>query len=262
MNINNKAGWIPEFAVAKSVIEIKTGLKKDAYYNARNVLKQKGRIDFKERGTRAATFRIISFDSSEKPTSNQISENNLSEKPTRTPTSTPISAQTSSTTSTRNINKLNKTKRNETNTTAADRVNYFDSYMLCFKGQPSPIQIQEINYFIDQEGIEEEAVCIAFKKAAEAGAKYSYARSILNNWVSKGIKTVQDVEEENKAYEQSKKSFSNRRGVVRQEKLPDWYQEPQQAQVVPLPGINPNETYEEKRARLEKMQKQFQKSGS
>jgi hypothetical protein len=52
------------------------------------------------------------------------------------------------------------------------------------------------------------------------------------------------------------------RGVVRQEILPDWYQEPQQAQVVPLPGINPQEIFEEKRARLEKMQKQFQKSGS
>jgi DnaD/phage-associated family protein len=90
-------------------------------------------------------------------------------------------------------------------------VNYFDSYTLCFKGQPSPIQIQEINYFIDQEGIEEEAICITFTKAAEAGAKYSYARSILNSWVSKGIKTVQDVEEENIAYEQSRKSFSNQR---------------------------------------------------
>ncbi|HWQ30559.1 MAG TPA: hypothetical protein VN549_06165, partial [Negativicutes bacterium] len=44
MNIAYKAGWPRQFAVATSVLEWKTGLKKDAIYTARNRLQQSERI--------------------------------------------------------------------------------------------------------------------------------------------------------------------------------------------------------------------------
>lgn len=107
--------------------------------------------------------------------------------------------------------------------------NYFDEYMLCFSGQPSPIQIQEINNFIDQDGMEVEVVCTAFKKAAEVGAKYPYARSILNNWASKGIRTIGDVNNEQATHEQRKQQQrqKTRKGSapIRTEMLPDWFDE-------------------------------------
>lgn len=226
MHLNNKSGWQESFTVARSVIEAKTGLKKDAYYTARNQLKQAGLIDFKERGTKATVFRMFSL--SEKQTTNQISDDNLSEKQTRDQTISQTTNQTKTPTTTQTINKLNKTKQNETISTAADnnrRVNCFDEYHICFGRQPSPIQLQEIISFIEKDGISEEAVCVAFRKAAEIGASYSYARKILNSWAQKSIRTLADVEKEQKNFEQRKKHASSKLSVIRQEKLPEWFYE-------------------------------------
>ena len=82
MNINNKAGWIAEFEVAKSVIEMKTGLKKDAYYGARKILKEKGRIDYQERGVKAAAFKILPFGSYENLGNSPAAESRSSDMPT------------------------------------------------------------------------------------------------------------------------------------------------------------------------------------
>ncbi|EET85260.1 hypothetical protein CcarbDRAFT_4277 [Clostridium carboxidivorans P7] len=63
MHINNKAGWVKTFTVAESVLSIKTGLSGRSVRNARNELKQKGRIDFKSRtGGKAPIYTIISFE--------------------------------------------------------------------------------------------------------------------------------------------------------------------------------------------------------
>jgi hypothetical protein len=114
MHLNNKSGWQESFTVARSVIEAKTGLKKDAYYKARNQLKQAGLIDFKERGTKATVFKIFSFDSSEKQTTTQTNDDSLSEKQTRSQTKSQTTTQTRSQTKSQTINKLNETKLNET----------------------------------------------------------------------------------------------------------------------------------------------------
>ncbi|WP_243275700.1 hypothetical protein [Clostridium tyrobutyricum] len=63
MHINNKAAWVETFTVAESVLSIKTGLSGRGVRNARNELKQKGRIDFRSRvGGRAPIYTIISFE--------------------------------------------------------------------------------------------------------------------------------------------------------------------------------------------------------
>ncbi|MDR1753805.1 MAG: hypothetical protein LBR74_02725, partial [Eubacterium sp.] len=49
MHIANKTGWEQEFAVAISVLEIKTGLNKKAVERARNTLSQMGRIKWRSR---------------------------------------------------------------------------------------------------------------------------------------------------------------------------------------------------------------------
>lgn len=92
MAIANKAGWPDEFAAARSLIEVKTGLKKDAQNRARNTLKQKGRIDYWSRPGRQSTmYRIIPFASLYQTQDNEASaeqtqDNKASVKPTGTPT--------------------------------------------------------------------------------------------------------------------------------------------------------------------------------
>lgn len=62
MHINNKAGWQREFAVAISVLELKTGMSKKTIERARNELAQKGRITWNSRsGNQSAVYRLVSL---------------------------------------------------------------------------------------------------------------------------------------------------------------------------------------------------------
>ena len=47
--------------------------------------------------------------------------------------------------------------------------------------------------YIDHEGIEEEAVCLAIDLTARAGANFFYLESILKSWLQKGIKTTEQA---------------------------------------------------------------------
>lgn len=258
MHINNKAGWAETFTVAESVLCVKTGLTDRTLRKVRNELKQKGRIDFISRkGGRAPIYKVISFLSTEN-NSAVLKATEINSADSAGDSAEGRSGGSAGDSSA--LNKLNETKQNETNISAATRVNYFDTYMLCFSGQPNPIQIQEINNFIDQDGLNDEVICMAFQKAAEVGAKYAYAKSILNTWAKKGIKTAQDVEQEQQAYQQKKQKQSYSRQFKRVEKLPDWFEE-QQVNQVSQP-TNDGESLDEKRARLERIQAQYQISGT
>lgn len=62
MHIANKAGWEQSFTVAISTIESKTGFKRSELYEARNVLTQKGRITWRQRGGNlSAEYELIPF---------------------------------------------------------------------------------------------------------------------------------------------------------------------------------------------------------
>ncbi|WP_075209070.1 DnaD domain-containing protein [Cytobacillus solani] len=260
MHINNKAGWIETFTVAESVLCVKTGLTDRTLRKVRNELKQKNRIDFVSRkGGKAPIYKLISFFSTENNSAPIIpTEINSAVSVT----GSVMDSVTDDVTGSSTLNKLNETKLNKTNISTATRVNYFDEYMLCFSGQPNPIQIQEINSFIDQDGLNEEVICASFKKAAEAGAKYPYARSILNSWAKKGIKTIQDVENEQNIHEQRKQQQrqKTRRGTVpiRTEKLPDWFDENQQKTGKPK---QPNDDISRKRAELQETLKKMKAGG-
>ncbi len=63
MHIANKTDWQQEFAVAVSVLEVKTGLNAKAIERARNKLAQAGLITWKKRiGNQSAVYTMISLD--------------------------------------------------------------------------------------------------------------------------------------------------------------------------------------------------------
>jgi len=81
MHINNKAGWAKEFTVAVSVLCVKTGLSPRAISNARNELKQKGRIDWRSRkGNQSATYKIIPLSANNARITSDITSDNASDK--------------------------------------------------------------------------------------------------------------------------------------------------------------------------------------
>ena len=62
MHLANKTGWQQEFAVAVSVLEVKTGMGGKAIERARNQLSQAGLIVWrKRRGNQSAAYRVCSL---------------------------------------------------------------------------------------------------------------------------------------------------------------------------------------------------------
>lgn len=99
MHIANKTGWQSEFTIPMSTLELKTGLKRGAIYNARNKLQQLGLITFSERkGNQCSSYTI-----------NSLCLFNEHKDDTIT-TETRQKCDTT-TTQTENINKQNETKQ-------------------------------------------------------------------------------------------------------------------------------------------------------
>ncbi len=64
MHINNKCNWTEWFTVSNQVLSIHTGLSRSGILKARNELKQRGLIDFKERGTKATSYKMVTMSNS------------------------------------------------------------------------------------------------------------------------------------------------------------------------------------------------------
>lgn len=187
MHLNNKSGWQQTFTVARSVIEAKTGLKKDAYYKARNQLKQAGLIDFKERGTKATAFELIPFSSV---------------KQTSTQTTTETTEQTSTQTTTATVTKQNETKQKREGEGAREE-NPFDVFQENF-GMARPAILQSIGMWCDD--LSPGLVSSAIKFAAKKGWRsFASIESILNEWEEQGIDDVQQA----RRYEKGKMRRNN-----------------------------------------------------
>lgn len=75
----------------------------------------------------------------------------------------------------------------------AQRQNFFDKYFVSIGRMPNGFQREKLTMYIDHEGIEEEAVCLAIDLTARAGANFFYLESILKSWLQKGIKTTEQA---------------------------------------------------------------------
>lgn len=64
MHINNRCNWTEWFTVSNQVLSIHTGLSRSGILKARNELKQRGLIDFRERGTKATSYKMVTMTNS------------------------------------------------------------------------------------------------------------------------------------------------------------------------------------------------------
>lgn len=119
MHINNKTGWSEWFTVANLTLQSLSGLSRSGINKDRNVLKQNGFIDFKTKGTKATSYRVINLVMSN---SNQVSVQDGSQSSNQgsNQNGNQDSVQNSS-----SLNKQNKTKQNETkdNMSSSDEKN-------------------------------------------------------------------------------------------------------------------------------------------
>lgn len=120
MHINNKCSWAEWFTVPNLTLQLISGLSRKGIYNARNTLKQHGLIDFKSNGTKAASYKIIPLTnntqaSTQNSTQDKITMQNNTQDTTQDTTQNTTQGTTQDSTT---LNKLNKTKLNETNSSS------------------------------------------------------------------------------------------------------------------------------------------------
>ncbi len=70
LHVCNRSYWAEWFQAPNQVLSVLTGLSRSGILKARNELKQRGLVDFRERGTKATLYKIIIADS------NQVSAQN------------------------------------------------------------------------------------------------------------------------------------------------------------------------------------------
>jgi DnaD/phage-associated family protein len=93
-----------------------------------------------------------------------------------------------------NVYKNDKEEINEDDDKKPIQKNFYDEFMVAFGKQPTPIQVEYMNQFLD-EGISLDLLCYAFKKTALITTNFAYLQSMINNWLKKGIKTISQIEE-------------------------------------------------------------------
>jgi DnaD/phage-associated family protein len=196
MHINNKAGWVEEFAVAASVLCIKSGLKDSMFKKARNELYQKEYITFKSRGgNQSAIYKLLSLSSH----CNHSSDHNGVYSGTHSSDYNSVP-----------LNKLNKTKLNETEEVEEKTLTMYQSFVNNFGYEPTPTQFQLLGSYIDQDNMEEELVIWALKETGERGKPFEYARSTLNRLSSSKIRTVIAAEKAKEEHNRKKLRGFNR----------------------------------------------------
>ncbi len=235
MHINNKTAWTDEFAVAVSVLSVKTGLAARTVSTARNELVQKGRIKWRQRkGNQSAIYQIIPFHPAQLQA---IDACNCADKTNITH----LQAFNADSHTDNHADKCADSYADnhaDNHLQAIDADNYADKTHLqafnadnhatlsssCFNSSccyssvqeiqtslqtsgilaPSFPEIQRLEYWAT-EGMELDVVKFAIEKAALANKRrVDYVEGILKNWFRAGIRTKQQAEAEVERFNQEK----------------------------------------------------------
>lgn len=209
MHMCNKCGWTTEFAVATSVLAIKTGLSERSIYNARNELQQRGRIIWKSRkGNQSAVYTILPFESERLRAcaADNASDKGLSACGAGNHADNRAGNRADNHAGNHADNRaaLTKPNKNETETKtkqqegqedrARARVSWRAWYERKFAAFPSARWASEIDEKV-QQGLSEELVIRALEQALEADAQHpmAWANNRLSVWFAKGIRTLDDL---------------------------------------------------------------------
>lgn len=191
MSINNMAGWSEWFAAPNQTLQQLTNLSKQGLVDARNLLIQKGLIEYKRGKSRqGGMYRMISLvnsvdqslDQTDDQIIDQMPDKHLTNHRTNTgPIAGPlIDIKTKTKTKT-------KQSSGDNNTHAQPRErNVFELFESEGFGTLSSFLAERLGLLIDQ--YTEKWVCEAMKRAALQGKRnLSYVEGILRRWQAEGI---------------------------------------------------------------------------
>lgn len=192
--INNKQRWESDFPATIDMLKILTKLQRNAIYDARNALKQKGLITFQTQGgNKPAIYHIVSLASykqTQKDTQEHTQEH--TQKDTQKDTQEHTHPY---------IYKQNETKQNIEDETAredlpdlydpnlAQVVQHFESVIGYSIPRPAVSAVMEW-----LKTMPADLICAAIDEAVKANARnWNYAAACLRNWQKEGIRTAGEL---------------------------------------------------------------------
>lgn len=232
MAIANKSGWPEWFTVANLTLQAKLNVSENTLNKHRNLLVQKGRIEYRSQGKqKAGKYRIISFSSPINTAKNEVNHEVTSDITSKFAADREVLREVNLAVN-REVNlaalyKLNETKLNETENTlsAPEQENYLPLINELGIKCRGVRDIEELESYIGL--MEHELIREALKRSEKKSV--AYALRILKDWNADKIHTVQKLRE----LELPKgKPSGHRSKVVPIDKLPEsvqWQMQQEQA---------------------------------
>jgi len=251
MSINNKTAWSETFTVASSVLCQKSGIKEANFYKARNLLQQKGYIDWKSRtGNQAAIYHLPKLYEQLPTNSIDNHTDNWGD-----------SSRDTSIGSSRALTKLNKTKQKDVDDDVVARSNVFDKWTALW-GFPNAIALPELNGWLEQlsPDIIDYAIQIAGEHDVQSRGALKYLRAVIDGWQQRNITTLEQAKKAAEEHDQRMANGrrSNTKPAHAKETLPDWAQRDSGQPKTPTKKISA-EKQAELDARIQKLRQRNKK---
>lgn len=227
MAIANKSGWPEWFAVANLTLMARLGVSENTLVKHRNILVQKGRIEYKNQGKqKPGKYRIIPFASNfevnHEVTEDVTSKIEVNREAMKRLTSNSeanleanyeVKCEVNHEVNREAIYKLNETKRNINNSddvyiisnSQAKTVNNNDPLVFYQKniGPLLPSIVDLVNEY--RKELPDELITEAFRLAVKNNVRnMRYAEKIMLSWIDRGIKTIDDYKRHEAEWESKK----------------------------------------------------------
>lgn len=228
MAIANKSGWPEWFAVANLTLMAKLGISENTLVKHRNILIQKGRIEYKSQGKqKPGKYRIIpftsKFEANHEVTEDVTSKIEANREVTKGFTSNfeanhevnrEVKCEVNHEVNREAIYKLNKTKLDINNndddvyiisSSQPKTVNSNDPLVFYQQnvGPLTPFVVDLVNQY--RKELPDDLIVEAFKLAIKNNARnLRYAEKILLSWIDKGICSLDDYKRHEAEWENKK----------------------------------------------------------
>jgi DNA replication protein DnaD len=154
--------------------------------------------------------------------------------------------RTSSGPQTDTIKNVKNEKKNKKEVVEAPSL--YQDFRNCFNYEPTPVQMDLLGSYIDQDGMEENLVKWILNETGSSGKEFAYAKGWLNRSIEKGILTLEAALMAKEEHERKKQQTqATRRPIYGKQNapsvnVPDWLKPD-------APQINTNSQQEEKNAK-------------
>jgi DNA replication protein DnaD len=175
-------------------------------------------------------------------------ENEIENKPHSDHEQTASKPQTDTIKNVKNVKNEKKNKKEVVEETKISP-NLYQTFKKCFNYEPTPVQMDLLGSYIDQDGMQEELLTWVLNETGSSGKQFAYAKAWLNKSISQGILTLPAALQAKEEHERKKQqSQATRRPTyVKQSaapnvNVPDWLKPD-------APQININSQQEEQNAK-------------